>query len=97
MPNRLRHLTSRAAGQLGERFFQINERIARYRDRHITHPQTHDLAIKAVDCQALMPSQIPAVLREWREPSHEEFRLRNAWSLFNAATEVMNGTTPTWS
>lgn len=90
----LRHLTSRAVGRLGERFLQIDERIARYRDRRITHPQAHDLVIKAVDCQALMPSQIPAVLKEWREPSHEAFRPRNAWSLFNAATEVMKGTNP---
>ena len=90
----LRHLTSRAVGRLGERFLQIDERIARYRDRRVTHPQAHDLVIKAVDCQAITPSQIPAVLKEWREPSYEDFRPRNAWSLFNAATECMKGTNP---
>lgn len=90
----LRHLTSRAVGQLGERFLQIDERIARYRDRRITSPQAHDLVIKAVDCQAITPSQIPSVLKEWREPTYEEFRPRTAWSLFNAATESMKGANP---
>lgn len=88
------HLTSRAVRRLGERFLQVDERIARYRDRRITAPLAHDLVIKAVDCQALMPSQIPAVLKEWREPSHEEFRIRNAWSLFNTTTESMKGANP---
>lgn len=90
----LRHLTSRAVGQLGERFLQIDERIARYRDRRVTNPQAHDLVIKATDCGAITPSQIPGVLQEWRTPSHEDFTPRNAWSLFNAATEVMKGINP---
>ena len=90
----LRHLTSRAVGRLGERFLQIDERIARYRDRRITNPQAHNLVIKATDCGAITPSQIPGVLQEWRTPSHEDFRPRNAWSLFNAATEVMKGINP---
>jgi hypothetical protein len=50
--------------------------------------------IKAVDCQAITPSQIPAVLKEWCTPTHEDFGSRNAWSLFNAATECMKGTNP---
>ncbi|MCB1085491.1 MAG: DUF932 domain-containing protein [Verrucomicrobiae bacterium] len=90
----LRHLTSRAVGQLGERFLRIDERIARYRDRRITQAQAHDLVIKATDCGAILPSQIPDVLREWRTPTHEAFQPRNAWSLFNAATEVMKGGNP---
>lgn len=90
----LRHLTSRAVGRLGERFLQIDERIARYRERRVTNPQAHDLVIKAVDCQAITPSQIPGVLQEWRTPTHEDFAPRNAWSLFNAATEVMKGINP---
>jgi hypothetical protein len=90
----LRHLTSRSVGRLGERFFQIDERIARYRDRRVTHPQAHDLVIKAVNCQAITPSQIPAVLKEWREPNYEDFGSRNAWPLFNTATECMKCTNP---
>ena len=90
----LRHLTARAVGQLGDHFHRIDERIAAYRGRRITNPQAHDLVIKATDCQAITPSQIPAVLQEWRKPSHDDFLPRNAWSLFNAATEAMKGINP---
>ena len=44
-----------------------------------------------MDCGVITPSQIPAALQECRRPSHEDFGPRNAWSLFNAATEVMKG------
>lgn len=90
----LRHLTARAVGQLGDHFHRIDERIAAYRGRRITNPQAHDLVIKATDCNAITPSQIPVVLEEWRKPSHDDFLPRNAWSLFNAATEAMKGINP---
>ena len=39
-----------------------------------------------------MPNRtIPEVLKEWREPRHEEFQPRNIWSLFNAFTEALKG------
>ena len=90
----LRHLTSRAVGQLGDRFRNLDERILAYRDRSISTPKAHDLLVKAIDCRAITPTQIPHVLREWRKPSHDEFRPRNAWSLFNAFTESHKGLQP---
>ena len=42
-----------------------------------------------MDNQVLPPSSIPKVLQEWRQPWHEEFIPRNAWSLFNGFTEVL--------
>lgn len=32
---------------------------------------------------------LPRVIREWRQPTHEEFRPRTAWSLLNAFTTVL--------
>ena len=32
--------------------------------------------------------QLPQLIRGWREPSHEEFRPRTLWSLWNAFTAV---------
>lgn len=90
----LRHLTSRAVGQLGDRFRQLDERILAYRERPLTDPKAHDLVIKAIDCRAITTTQVPQVLQEWRAPSHEEFRPRNAWSLFNAFTEAQKGSNP---
>ena len=88
----LRHLTARAVGQLGDRFGKLDERIAAYRSRRLTDTGAHDLVVKAIDCRAITPTQLPDVLKEWREPEHEDFRPRNAWSLFNACTEVFKGT-----
>jgi len=90
----LKHLTSRAVGQLGDKFHRIDERIAAYRSRRVNDPQAHDLLIRALDCRAINPTQVPDVLKEWREPVHEDFRPRNAWSLFNACTEAFKGINP---
>ncbi len=84
----LKHLTARAVGQLGDQFKRIDQRIEAYRSRSLGDPQVHDLVIRAVDCRAITPVQVPSVLQEWRKPSHGEFEPRTAWSLFNAVTEV---------
>jgi hypothetical protein len=64
-------------------------RVMNYREKQLDDKEAHDLVIKSVDAEALAPSAIPKVLREWREPWHQEFVPRNAWSLYNAFTEVM--------
>ena len=90
----LRHLTARAVGQLGERFQGLDRRIDSYRGCRMPDWAAHDLVIRAVDCAAITPSQVPDVVHEWREPSHEEFHPRNLWSLFNAFTEVYKSQNP---
>jgi len=47
-----------------------------------------------VDCAAITPAQIPDVLDQWRRPEHEEFASRNAFSLWDAFTEVFKGINP---
>ena len=64
-------------------------RIMRYRETEISDQRAHDLIIRSVDAEALPPSAIPRVLKEYRKPWHEEFMPRTAWSLHNAFTEVM--------
>ena len=54
----------------------------------------HDLVIRATDCWAITPSQIPEVLAHWRKPEHEEFCGRNGWSLWNACSEVFKSVNP---
>jgi hypothetical protein len=64
-------------------------RVMNYRERQLDDAAAHDLVIRSVDAEALAPSAIPKVLREWREPWHSEFVPRNAWSLFNGFTEIL--------
>lgn len=90
----LKHLTARAVGQLGDRFHQLDRRIAAYRNEPMPDWAAHDLVVRAVDCRAITTTQIPHVLEEWRKPSHPEFKPRNAWSLFNAFTEVQKRINP---
>ena len=90
----LRQLTARAVGQLGDRFHHVDQRIAAYRSHRVTDKQAHDLVIRAIDCRAITPTQVPEVLQEWRKPSHEDFRPRSAWSLYNAHTEAFKGINP---
>lgn len=90
----LQHLTARAVGQLGDRFDHLDRRIAAYRDEPMADWAAHDLVVRAVDCKAITPTQIPRVLEEWRKPRYPEFESRTAWSLFNAFTEVQKSGNP---
>ena len=90
----LRQLTNRAVGQLGDKFRDLDRRVKSYRQKYLPDRSAHDLVIRAVDCGAVTASQVPAVLEEWRKPSHEDFLPRNAWSLFNAFTEVYKNVNP---
>ena len=72
-----------------EAWQQNDRRVVHYREHELDDKEAHDLVIRSVDAEALAPSAIPRVLKEWREPWHSEFVPRNAWSLFNGFTEVM--------
>jgi hypothetical protein len=90
----LRHLTARAVGQLGNKLADLDRRVLHYKETKIRDPRAHDIIVRAVDAQAITTGQIAEVLREWRTPSHEEFKPRSAWSLFNAFTEVHKTASP---
>ena len=90
----LRQLTTRAVGRLGDKFQSLDKRISAYRNELIQDWRAHDFVVRAMDCGAITPSQVPGVIHEWREPSHREFRPRNLWSLFNAFTEVYKSQNP---
>jgi hypothetical protein len=53
-------------------------------------PEVADsLILKSYEKGIISSLQLPAVIKEWREPSFEEFQPRTAWSLFNAFTSVL--------
>jgi hypothetical protein len=88
----LANLISRAVGGLGDLRRSQDARIAAYKTTGIADAQAHDLIVRALDADVVPVTRVPAVLKEWRTPSHPEFAEgRNAWRLFNAFTEVMKG------
>jgi hypothetical protein len=81
-------LTARAIGKLSQSLIGMDNRLDAYRSHDISTRSAHDLLIRCVDAEAFPVTQLPAVLKEWREPKHEAFESKNAWSLFNAVTEI---------
>jgi hypothetical protein len=72
---------------------QQDERISAYKETEISDPAAHDLVIRSVDANVLPVTQVPAVLGEWRAPSHEEFAAddKTVWHFHNAMTHVWKG------
>lgn len=82
-------IVAQAVGRLSEMRIQQDERIEGYKQTRIRDRTAHDLMIRAVDSRVIPVTQLPLVLKEWREPSHAEFKEdgRSVWRLFNAFTE----------
>lgn len=83
----LPRLINLAVGKLGSLHLSLEQRIEAYKNFNLDDFKAHDLLIRAVDAKACPVTRIPYVLKEWRNPSHEEFAPRTAWSLFNGFTE----------
>lgn len=52
----------------------------------------NDILVRAWKAGAMPITYLPHVFNEWQMPSHEEFKNRNVWSLFNAFTEKLKDT-----
>ena len=70
------------------------QRIDAYRGHELTNSAMNDILISAAERQALPWMEIPNVLKDWREPRHEAFKARNAWSAFNCFTEAYKESSP---
>lgn len=58
-------------------------------------PQAADHMIMQAFVKEVLPwSFVPDVVQEYQKPQHEEFKPRNAWSLYNAFTEVAKRRSP---
>jgi hypothetical protein len=78
-----------AAGRLGA--FQQTEaaRVGHMQAALIDDREAESLMLRAWEAKIVSHLQLPAVLKEWRAPSHQDFGPRTRWSLFNAITEVL--------
>lgn len=95
-PNLLRDLSwliTETISQLPGKFLAQSKAFDAYENSAISDRQAHDLIIRFLDEGAINITDIRMVLKEWREPRHPEFAGcgKNAWRLFNAATEAIKG------
>lgn len=83
-------LTGRAVGMLREKWMDMNVRFDTYKHTELTDRQVHDVVIRGLDLGACTAQQIPHIVKEWRNPRHQEFVEcgKTAWRLFNAFTEI---------
>lgn len=90
----LPELVQAAVGRLGEMRHKQDERIAAYKAKRLADRDAHHLMVQLVDSGTLPVTRLPVALREYREPSHEQFLVdgkRTAWTLMNATTEALKG------
>jgi hypothetical protein len=79
--------------KLPGQFAEQSQIFDQYRAAELSNQKAHDLVIRFYDKHALNLTDIPRVLKEWREPRHPEFADagKTAWRLFNAVTETIKG------
>ncbi len=87
----LPQLVSRTIGKLGDAWGLQKQRFDAYRDHGLCRSEAHDVIIEAFRAGACTSTQIKKVVNQWHAPNHPEFKSRNAWSMFNAFTEVLKG------
>jgi hypothetical protein len=71
--------------------FRVQEtyRIDRLRSLDLSDERADSLILRGYEAGIVGARELPRVLREWRNPPHEEFRSRTAWSLLNAFTAAL--------
>ncbi len=65
------------------------ERIRRLMGMELPPDLADALILRAFEKGIVGPRELPKVLHEWRNPPHEDFQPRTAWSLFNAFTSAL--------
>jgi hypothetical protein len=87
---RFREAITRAVGEL-EAFRAVEaRRIERMRDTQLTNDQADALILRACYQHRIVSHRlVPAVLKGWNAPGHDDFRARTSWSLYNAFTGAL--------
>lgn len=81
-------LVPRAIEALSFERLSMERRISAYRNFRLWPSNANTLILDACARRKIFPPRmIPKIVAEWDNPSHDEWKGRNAWSLFNAFTE----------
>jgi hypothetical protein len=78
-----------AVASLGQFRVMEAERIKRMMWTELDDELADALILRAFEKGIINSHQLPHVLREWRQPTFDEFEERTAWSLFNAFTTIL--------
>lgn len=86
---RFREAIALASGKLPAFQRSERQRMVGMQGLALDDRSAESLILRAWESKIISHLQLPAVLKEWREPSHDAFGPRTRWSLFNAITEVL--------
>lgn len=70
---------------------QEHERIAQLQQWELPEEAANSVLLRSFETGIVSSRLLPEVIREWRSPSYEAFRPRNAWSMLNCFTHVLKG------
>jgi hypothetical protein len=85
-------LVDRAVGMLGDLRTRQHNRYLAYKEAPLADRDASHLLVQALRARVFPVTKMDDVIREWYEPSHEEFAAQaNVWRLFNAVTEALKG------
>ena len=79
----------KAMGRLHDLRHTQERRIEAYRNHPLDDKDACEFIIRALENGVIGSQRVKPVVNEWRNPRHDDFSERNAWSLFNAFTEIM--------
>ena len=87
----LPQIVARTLGKLADHWNFQEKRFDAYKERELSNMQANDLIIRGMLSGACTKTHVMDIVHQWRTPTHDEFKPRNAWSMFNAFTEVLKG------
>ncbi len=87
-------LIYRMLSKLASMQSRIHAEIAAMKARELSAEAADHLLVEAVRRNVIPASNLPKVIEAWEKPTHAEFAPRNAWSLFNAFSEVAKSRSP---
>jgi len=77
-----------AVDTFASRYLVMEKKIGQLQERELSDDRAKALILDAFAAQMVPQRLLPAVVKAYFEPLHEEFKPRTAWSLVNAFTEV---------
>jgi len=75
-------------------FLEIQKDAEKLKEKEITDDSAFKMMGLLYGRGIMSPRQLPVILHEWLHPSYEDFKPRNAWSLYNACTEALKTAPP---
>jgi hypothetical protein len=91
----LNELIDRAVASLEDDFLTTETRCEDLKDAYMKDDdEARSCIVRAAELGVINSSDILPVYREYKQPSHEEFREPTRWSLLNAFTETVKKYTP---